>query len=187
MNVESSTIGELIRNHDLVRIERAQIDTRTLQAFPLASSDTLLAVLYVYDFHIDGLLFLRRDTITDISVNATAKFQRQLLKDAGCISDGLFCMPHKIDSFASLLAGLSPNEITILEEETLDNSGFWIGRYAWREDQTHWMHEFTGAGDWKDKMTQIDLDVVTCCQLDTNYIRFYQRHFNSRGFPRLPR
>lgn len=186
MNVESNTIEEFIRNRDLVRIERAQIDTRILQAIPLAFSDTLLALLYVYDFHVDGLLFLRRDTVTDIRVNATAKFQRQLLQDAGCISDELFSMPHKIDSFASLLAGLPANEITILEKETLNDSEFWIGRYVWREDETHWMHEFTGAGNWDDKVTQIDLEVVTCCQLDTNYIRFYQRHFNSHGFPKYP-
>ena len=186
MNIDSDTIRTLIRNRDLVRIERAQIDTRTLQVFPLAFSDNLLASLYVYDFHIDGLLFLRRDTIADISVNATAKFQRNLLEKAGCISDELFYMAHKIESFASLLAGLPPNKITILEEETLDESRFWIGRYVGREDQTHWMHEFTGAGNWGKELTQINLDVVTCCQLDTNYIRFYQSYFNTHGFPKLP-
>jgi|688.fasta_scaffold126263_3 hypothetical protein len=186
MNVESNVISEFIRNRDLVRIERAQIDTRTLQAFPLAFSESLLALLYVYDFHIDGLLFLRRNSISDISVNATAKFQRDLLKDAGYILDDLFYMPHNIESFESLLAGLPPNKIVILERETLDDNRFWIGRYVWREDQTHWMHEFTGAGNWDEELTQIDLDMVTCCQLDTNYIRFYQSHFNAHGFPRLP-
>jgi hypothetical protein len=81
---------------------------------------------------------------------------------------------------------LPPNKIVILERETLDDNRFWIGRYVWREDQTHWMHEFTGAGNWDEELTQIDLDMVTCCQLDTNYIRFYQSHFNAHGFPRLP-
>ncbi|WP_413432553.1 hypothetical protein [Crateriforma spongiae] len=186
MNVESNTISDFVRNRDLVRIERDRIDGRTLQAFPLGFSDTVLAVLYVYDFHIDGILFLRRDTITDIRVNATATFQRQLLDDAGYITDDLFCLPHTIDSFASLLAGLAPNQITILEEESLDESGFWIGRYVWREDRTHWMHEFTGDGNWEDDLTELDLDAVTCCQLDTNYVRFYQRYFDSHGFPELP-
>jgi len=186
MNVESSSLADFVRNRELVKIERADIDSRTLQAFPLAFSDSLLAVLYVFDFHLDGLLFLRRDTITEIRVNATSRFQRQLIDQAGLITDDLFCSPHELDSFASLLAGLAPNQIAIVEEESLDESGFWIGRYVWREDQTHWMHEFTGAGRWEDELTQLDLDAVTCCQLDTNYIRYYQRHFDSHGFPSLP-
>lgn len=186
MNVESTTIADFVRNRDLVRIERAGIDTRTLQAFPLGFSDTLLAVLYVCDFRIEGLLFLRRDTITDIHVNATARFQRQLLDDAGHITDDLFCLPHAIDSFASLLSGLTPNQIIILEEESLDESGFWIGRYVWREDQTHWMHEFTGAGNWNPDLTELDLNAITCCQIETNYIRFYQRYFDLNGFPEYP-
>jgi len=186
MSVENHTIAGFISNRDLVRIERSAIDTRTLQAFPLGFSDKLLAVLYVYDFHVDGLLFLRRDTITDISVNTTAHFQRGLLKDAGDITDDLFALPHTIESFATLLTGLTSNRIVVLEEETPDDSGFWIGRYVWREDGTHWMYEFTGAGNWDDELTELDLESITCCQLDTNYIRYYQRYFDLHGFPKLP-
>lgn len=186
MNIKSQTIADFVRCRDLVRIERAQIDTNTLQAFPLGFSDELLAALYVHDFHIDGLIFLRRDTITDIQVNATAKFQRQLLEDGGHIAEDLFSLPHRIDSFESVLAGLPPNQIAILEEESLDASEFWIGRYVWREDRTHWIHEFSGAANWDNELTEINLDAVTCCQLKSNYIKFYQRYFNSHGFPELP-
>jgi hypothetical protein len=186
MSMDSNTIAEFVSNRDLVRIERSGIDTRTLQAFPLGMSDQLLAVAYVYDFHIDGLLFLRRDTVTDVGINATAQFQRQLLDDAGLITDELFSLPYSVESFSSLLARLPPNKVAILEEESLDESNFWMGRYVWREDETHWMHEFTGAGNWHDKLTEIDPTKITCCQLETNYIQFYQQYFNSNGFPELP-
>ncbi len=186
MTVDSETITRLINNRSLVRIERRKIDSRTIQAFLLGFSDELLAAAYVSDFRHDGLLFLRRETITDVSVNATARFQRQLLENAGDITDSLFTLPHPIDSFATLLNGLSADLIVILEEESLEDSRFLIGRYVWRENGTHQMHEFTGAGNWSDRLTEIDLESITCCQLDTNYIRYYQRHFDTHGFPDLP-
>ena len=186
MSVESDDLADFVRDRCLVRIERVGIDARTLQGFPLGFSERLLAVLYVCDFRIDGLLFLRRDTITDVRVNATSAFQRQLMCDAGLVTEEQFCLPYRIDSFASLLAGLSVNQITILEQESLDESMFWSGRSVWREDGTHWLHEFTGAGNWGDALTKIDLNTVTCCQVETNYIRVYQDYFDSKGFPTLP-
>ena len=69
---------------------------------------------------------------------------------------------------------------------SLEDSEFYIGRYVWREDGTHRLHEFSGAGNWDDELTELDLGTITCCQLETNYIQFYQRHFNSHGFPEFP-
>ena len=54
------------------------------------------------------------------------------------------------------------------------------------EDGKHRIHEFTGAGNWDDDLTELDLATITCCQLDSNYIRHYQRYFDSRGFPGIP-
>lgn len=183
MSVNSETLTSFVSNRDLVRIERAAIDTRTLQGFPLAFSDDLLAIRYVYDFHLDGLLFLRRDTITDMVVNATARFQRGLLEKAGEITDDLFHLPHSIESFSTLLTALPPNKIVILEEESLGNCEFRMGRYVKRKGGANYIQCFSGAGNWHDDLTNVDLESVTCCQLDTNYIRYYQEHFDSVGFP----
>ncbi len=186
MKLTSDKLGTYIRDRELVKIERSSIDSNSLQAFLLGFSDHLVACRLVSDFHLEGLMFLRRSTISNITVDATSRFQRELLENAGLIDDELFVLSHRIDSYASLLTGLRHNQITIFEEESLDDSYFWIGRYVWHEDGTHCVHEFSGTGVWDDDLTELDLDALTCCQLDSNYILFYQRYFDLNGFPPIP-
>ena len=136
----SDRFRSTIAHSPRVLIERANIDPRPLQAFPFGSPDAMQAVLYAYGFRIDDLPSLRRDTIAGIQANATARFRREVLADAGRLKPDMFALPPRIDSLASLLATLTPNRITIPEEATLDDSRLRTGRYVWRESKTHRRH-----------------------------------------------
>jgi hypothetical protein len=186
MKVTDEQLDAFISSRSLVCIRRERIDARSLQAVPIRYSPTLLLVQYVYDFHLDGQLILRRSNISSMSCRATDEFQRGLLVDHGLIDQIDFHFHADLASFANLLDSQPALSIVILEGETVEDSDFWIGRYVDSTDDLLRLHEFTGAGTWDDKLTYIRQTDVTCCQLNTNYIRFYAQYFETHTPPRGP-
>lgn len=63
----------------LISILRNNIDPNSIQGFILASSEQLVVLQYVYDFHLDGLMVLSKAEITEIRSTPTDKFQQKLL------------------------------------------------------------------------------------------------------------
>ena len=173
-------LDALIADRALVCVQRDCIDSRSLQAFPIRYSPTLLLVQYVYDFHLDGQLILRRSDISSMTSRATDQFQRRLLSARGMIDQIDFQFDADLTSFAHLLNLQPPRSIIILERERLDESDFWIGRFVDSTDDTIRLLEFSGAANWKDDVTSICHIDVTSCQLNTNYIQFYADYFDSR-------
>ena len=67
----------------LVSIERENIDGNKIQGFLLGESDEYVLISYVYDFHLDGLMVLRKMDISLVETTKTDKLQTLLLKDEG--------------------------------------------------------------------------------------------------------
>lgn len=147
MNVSDEQITGFISERSLVCIRRDEIDSRSWKAFPLAFSDQLLLVQYIYDFRVDGQLIFRRNDVTSITCRATDQFQRRLLKDNGLIQQIDFDFKATLSSFSALLESQSPSSIVILEKEGLDDPMFWIGRHIDSNEETRRLHEFSGAAN----------------------------------------
>ena len=67
----------------LVSIRRSKVDGYGIQGFLVGLSDELLALEYVYDFQVDGLMVLRRSDVSEAKRTGTDEFQEHLLKLEG--------------------------------------------------------------------------------------------------------
>lgn len=177
MCLSNPELDEYILRRDLIAISRDDLDSHKVQGFPLAYSPSLLLIRYVYDFHLDGLLLVRRSDITDVNCRGTDKFQRKLLETENKLKRGLFQSNYSIGNFSAFLESLDPNRIVIIENEFPESTQFFIGRVLGTNKQFAQLQEFSGTGRWEQKPTKIPLAEITCCQLETNYINFYARHF----------
>lgn len=165
----------------LVSIRRDGCDDRKIQAFVIHFSDTLILLQYVYDFHVDGILLLRIADITDIETTATDEFQKQLLIEEGEFAKIDFDYRPPIGSYDVFLHSLQESEIVILEDEAADEPEFIIGRLIAVDGDEVSVRYFTGAANWEDDPSFIEITRITSCQTKTNYINFYARHFKRRG------
>jgi len=178
MYVSDLQLTNYIKDRALVAVRRESIDARLIQGFVLQFSDELLLLQYVYDFHLDGRLIVRRRDITAIFCRSTDIFQRQLLIDNGLFSKIDFPVSLDLTSFSRFLNHQAGTPIVIIEREQHDDASFWIGRHLGSTSQNIRLRELTGSGRWLGVPTDIPADEVTCCQLSTNYIRFYADYFD---------
>ena len=178
MPLSDRQLDEHISQRDLIAISRSDFDSNKMQGFPLAYSRQLLLLRYVHDFYLDGLLLIRRCDITDSNCRQTDKFQRKLLETEHKLKKGVFRNDHVIENFTSFIEGLGTETIVIIENETRNNSQFYIGLVASVDAESVHVQEFSGAGNWEHNATCIPVNEITCCQIETNYINFYARHFS---------
>jgi hypothetical protein len=139
----------------------------------------LVALQYVYDFNLDGLMVLSRSDITQIRSNATDKFQRKLLAKEGLLKEVPFETAFDLQDWRSIIRQFSKAyPLIILECERGDEPEFVIGRVEKTTSVAAYVRCFTGAGRWLDEPVRVKYSDITSCQVDTNYLNFYQRHFD---------
>ena len=177
MRISSKSIREHIQSRALVSICRARIDQLSIQGFVLACSEALVLLQYVYDFHLDGFMLLRRKDITELKAGKTNRFQQQLLKTEGLLDQVGFDFRAPIESYDSFLAALSPDEMAIVEDEMAEPQQFLIGTVSHVDGDAATINHFTGVGRLVEPKETISLARITSCQIRTNYIQIYQRHF----------
>jgi hypothetical protein len=166
------------RGRDLVSVRRSEIDEHAIQGFVLASSEELVALQYVYDFNLDGLMVLRIADITEVRCSATDKFQKRLLEQEGLIGRVPFGRDLVLDNWRSVISQLSKEYgLMILECEAGEEKDFVIGRVLGTTPTRVQVRHFSGAANWARKPTELKFKEVTSCQVGTNYANVYQRHF----------
>lgn len=164
-------------DQDLVSIHRDECDDRKIQAFVIHFSDTLVLLQYIYDFRADGILLLRLADITSIEVTATDTFQKGLLIEEGELAKIDFGYRPPVSSYDVFLRSLPDEEIVILEDEIADDPEFIIGTLMSVDVDEASVRFFTGVAKWEDEPSVIEIARITSCQIKTNYINFYARHF----------
>ena len=96
-----------VKKRNLVSVRRRDVDDYGMQGFVVGLSESLLALEYVYDFQIDGLMVLRRTDITEVKRTATDEFQEALLSREGIRPGQQEPTPLKMDSWRPLIEQLS--------------------------------------------------------------------------------
>jgi hypothetical protein len=170
-------------HRDLVSIYREDIDDHSIQGFVLESSQQLVVLQYVYDFHLDGLMVLRVDDISEVEVSATSVFQKGLLAQEGLEDQVPFESRFELQNWRTLISQLAKEHpLMILECEAGEEKDFLIGRVEEITTTGVRFKHFSGAATWADSPVQLKYGDITCCQVGSNYANFYQRHFerNSR-------
>lgn len=178
----SQTLSTLLKSRRLVSIRRRDIDGYGIQGFLVGLSDNLLAVEYVYDFQIDGLMVLRRSDITEVRRTATDEFQERLLKKEGIRPGSQTPVSLELDDWSTLIRQLSEHcPLMILERELGPSPEFAIGRPVRATAAQVEFQSFTGTGKWWPKTERLKYSQLTSLQVNTRYLGFYQRYFERLG------
>jgi hypothetical protein len=178
MSVSRDNIERLIADRALISIRRKRVDARSIQAFPLAVSQRLVLLQYVYDFHIDGFMLLRLRDISDLKIGDTNIFQRRLLQEEGVLDQVKFGFSAPMESFPDFLRSLPPTELVIIESELTDPPQMNIGTVASVDSRSVAINYMTGIARREETPRKMSVRDITSCQIRTNYISFYQRHFD---------
>lgn len=166
------------RQRTLVSIHRKEIDANKIQGFVLASSEEFLVIQYVYDFHLDGLMVLSQSTISEVRTTKTDKFQTTLLKREGLLERVPFEMTFDLQDWRSIIKQLARvYPLIILESERGSDPDFLIGRLVKTTSAAAYVKYFTGIGRWLEEPVRIKYSDITSCQVGSNYLNVYQRHF----------
>jgi hypothetical protein len=172
------SLAEHSLRRDLVSISRDEIDDKSIQGYVLALSAELVVVQFVYDFHLDGLKVLRIADITAVDCSTTDRFHKELLAREGLEQAVPFDKAFDANDWRSIIGQLARDfPLMILECESLNEKDFAIGRVNTLSETTVDFEYFSGVADWNADLTEFDLSDVTSCQVDTNYINVYRRHF----------
>jgi hypothetical protein len=167
------------KNRHLVSVRRTGVDPNSIQGFVVGLSEHLVALEYVHDFQIDGLLVLRRSDITDVRRKKTDEFQQALLKQEG-ITVGAQTpkQPLQLQSWQTVITQLSTLfPIMILERELRPEPTFSIGRVLKATAVQLEFRSFSGTARWYTKVERLKYAHLTALRVNARYANFYQRHF----------
>jgi hypothetical protein len=166
------------KERDLVSVRRSEIDDNVIQGFILAASEQLVVLQYVYDFHLDGLMVLRVDDITEVRCSATDQFQKGLLAQEGLMESVSFAEAFELRSWRAVIAQLSKQYgLMVLECEAAAEKDFVIGRVLKTTAAEVQLQHFSVTARWEESPVKLKFKDVTSCQVGTNYLHVYQRHF----------
>ena len=180
--MKQQQIAKHRKQQDLVSIRRGEIDSNFIQAFILDSSEELVALQYVYDFNLDGLMFLRIQDITEVKNSTTDKFQKGLLEKEGLLRQVQFGAAFELSNWASLIPQLAKEyELMILERELIEDGDLFIGTVLKVTKTEVQGRYFSGAAKWAETPEKLKCKDITSCQVGTNYVNVYQRHFRQRA------
>ena len=167
-----------LKAKSLVSVRRRDVDAYGIQGFLVGLSANLMALEYVYDFQIDGLVVVRRSDVTEVKRTGTDEFQERLLMREDIRPGAQTPMPLQLEGWQSLIQQLSDHyPLMILERELGPSPEFAIGRPIRATAAQVEFHTFTGTGRWSTKTERLRYSQITCLQVNTRYLGFYQRHF----------
>ena len=166
------------KKRNLVSVRRSGVDDNSIQGFILASSEQLVVLQYVYDFSLDGLMVLRVADITEVRCSATDRFQKGLLAHEGLEERVPFEEAFDLRNWRSVISQFSKEYgLMILECETVEENDFVIGRVLKTTATEVQFQHFSGAANWTESPVKLKFKDITSCQVGTNYVNVYQRHF----------
>ncbi len=170
-------IQRFIHDRSLISVRRKRVDGLWIQGFALGVSDKLLLMYHVYDFHLDGLMLLRLKDISDWKMSDTDVFQKRLLQEEGLLDQVDFDLHSPIDNYAAFLGSISKTELVIVESEKTNPENMLIGTVEGIDSKSVRVNYITGIARQLESPCEMLLRDVTSCQIGSNYLRFYQRHF----------
>ncbi|MGJ8678527.1 MAG: hypothetical protein ACSHX0_13515 [Akkermansiaceae bacterium] len=162
----------------LVSITRDSMSSESIQGFVVDYDASYILFAYIYDFHADGFLILRREDLSSMNCRATDAFQHSLLVADQVIKTIDFSARLHPKGILAHLTDIPVDRVVILEDESEDdNDIFLIGLIDSIIDKTIKIKCFSGAGRWDDDISEIDIDEVTSVTYSSNYTNSYERYF----------
>jgi hypothetical protein len=174
----SDELRQLKSRKCLVSIAREDIDKNKIQGFLLAYSDALVLIQYVYDFNLDGLMVLRRSDITKITSRKTDTFQTDLIKKEGIFERVEFKSKYDVSDWPAVFNTLGKkHKYVIIEDEKDEYPIFLLGLFEKIDEDSVYLKCFSGAANWDDELSAMSFDDISSFQVQNNYIKMYERHY----------
>lgn len=171
-----------LKERNLISLSRRGIDPDSIKCFVLAYSPALVAVQYVYDFRLDGLMVMRAKDITEVKCTGTCRFQKELLKEERLLDRVPDGFSYDLSNWHTLILQLARDyPLMILECEAQEEKDFVIGQVLEITAKEVVFRHFSGIARWLEEPTRLRLSDITACWLDSNYSNFYQRHFERQA------
>lgn len=171
-----------------VKINRDNLDDEPIYCIPFDLGQRLLVFQFIYDFEPDGYMIVRIKDITSVRSGENERFTQQILNEEGILNQIKKPMIVNIDSWETVLRELMDFEKNIIVEcESVDNRGFYIGEII--EVNTHSLEllYFNGLGEWDKEPTEINFKDITSVSFDTRYLKIiskYLKPFNDVTNPK---
>jgi hypothetical protein len=161
-----------------VSISRESIDSNSILGFILEVSKELLLIQFVYDFNLDSLMVLPISDISEVESNSGNRLQKQMLVEENIFQKIDYGTRYHLDSWKSILSQFKEQfKFVILENEKLNKPVFLIGEMKSLFERSVAVRYFSVTGRWDEKPTKISYSEITSCQVNSNYLKMYQRYF----------
>ena len=172
---------QLMENRQLLSIERRKLDANPLRGVILGHSAKLLILQQVYDFHLEGLVVLRKKDISNVSQSATDDFQKQMLVDEGLFAQIDFDTRFELSDWKSIIEQLGNlHGLLIIENEDPADPQFLIGQVSKCSKSGVAMRFFDGCGIWDDEPVKLPYREITLCTANSNYVNKYRNYFSRK-------
>ncbi len=166
----------------MVSLRRDNVAGNAIQGLILGASDNLILLQNVYDFNLDGLMVLRSEDITEVVRSKTDEFHQSLLEAEGVLSEARFEYRIDLTNWQTAISDLrSSYPLMILECELIEEPEFALGEVLEIGRDVVAVRTFDGAAEWSADALELRCEELTSCQVNTNYINFYERYFKRRA------
>lgn len=174
-------VGEFEKTRALASVEREEIEEDSLQGFVLGCDGTWVAMQRVYDFRLDGLMFVRLEDLTAMTSGETDIFQRKLLEEEGLLAEVNFDFSFPDGGVLEWLRKLPSERVVTLENERDDEFLFLIGRIEAIDGEVIKVRSFDREAQWDAELDELQLDDLTSISVGGNYALTYERYFFREG------
>ncbi|HEU4697630.1 MAG TPA: hypothetical protein VFS40_00465 [Gemmatimonadales bacterium] len=169
-------IERALATHELVRVEREEIDAEPVTGFVLDHGPELLLLHRLDDFDLAGYALLRLEDLTAVQADDVEEFTLRVLRDEGQLPyvgppDPPVPTTSWGDAFRALEAA---RKIVIVESEDYEQEEFYIGRIVRVQDDAVVLHHFDAIGTWDEEPTAIRFADVTRVRFDERYTTVFE-------------
>jgi len=171
-------IRECIDKKMQISIEREEIDDESLSTIPIAVSDQLLIVEYLYDFNFDGFKVLCMNDISKIKRGKVEEFHDKILISEGLIVKEELMSDIKtntwFDFFESMLDKRKMIDISL--ERVNKGRTFFVGKIVSVKKEYLEILEVDIVGNWYKDVTQIFYENITLVSFANRYCEILNKY-----------
>jgi hypothetical protein len=182
MDVKRS-LRRAVAHHASVKVSRRTRDEPNIHGFPLAVGPAFALLRVLHDFDLDGYMVLPLDRITDVRSGVNERFLEHVTRDEGQLSSvwpplaAPIWSDLPLNAWQDLFAALgATRQIIIVECETRDEDGFFIGPVVGVAEHAVGIHHFDATAVWDPAPSEVLFKAITCVRFDERYTNVYARY-----------
>jgi hypothetical protein len=172
-----------VAHHESVKIIRRTRDELNIYGFPLAVGRALVLLRAVHDFNLEGYIVLPLERITHVRSGVNERFLEHVIRDDGQLRRvwpplaAPIWADLPLDAWQKLFRTLgATRQIAIVECETRDEDGFFIGPVVGVAEHAVGIHHFDATAVWDPAPTEVLFKTITCVRFDERYTQVYTRY-----------